>query len=132
MTLGTKFDWSLESAQKEVKMLNPEKIKEKIPHFAEHLNRLHQPLDWTQVMTKTADMMLNMAAGAKLSEPDFKRINQEVVIGIGSLDNMVTLEESQHAADLLPNAKLVELPDVPHPIEKVDVDVLVDYIIQNS
>ncbi|NRA47992.1 MAG: alpha/beta hydrolase, partial [Phaeodactylibacter sp.] len=30
-TLGTKFDWSLESAEKEIKMLNPEKVEEKVP-----------------------------------------------------------------------------------------------------
>ena len=120
-TLGTKFDWSMESAQKEVKMLNPEKIEEKVSHFANHLKQLHHPQDWRAIMTKTAEMMLSMAKGAKLFERDFKRIEQQVVIGIGSQDYMVTYEESEQVAAMLVNAKLVRLDGVPHPIEKVDV-----------
>ncbi len=130
-TLGTKFDWSMESAQKEVKMLNPEKIEEKVSHFANHLKQLHHPQDWRAIMTKTAEMMLSMAKGAKLFERDFKRIEQQVVIGIGSQDYMVTYEESEQVAAMLVNAKLVRLDGVPHPIEKVDVSVLVDYVLQN-
>ena len=36
ITLGTKFAWDKETAAKEVKMLNPEKIEEKIPAFAKN------------------------------------------------------------------------------------------------
>ena len=130
-TLGTKFNWNTESAQKEVKMLNPTLIEEKIPHFAKHLNRLHQPEDWKQVMTKTANMMVNMANGEKLNESDFIPIEQQVVIGIGSEDNMVTYEESEQVAARLLKAKVVTLEGVPHPIEKVEIGVLVDYVLQN-
>ena len=34
MTLGTKFDWTLEAAKKEIQLLNPTKIEEKVPAFA--------------------------------------------------------------------------------------------------
>ena len=50
VTLGTKFNWSVESAQQEVKMLNPAKIEEKVPAFAKRLHELHQPNDWKEVM----------------------------------------------------------------------------------
>nr|MCU0399335.1 alpha/beta hydrolase [Cyclobacteriaceae bacterium] len=40
-TLGTKFDWSPESAQKEVRKLDPIKIQEKIPAFARILEHRH-------------------------------------------------------------------------------------------
>jgi pimeloyl-ACP methyl ester carboxylesterase len=43
VTLGTKFDWSPESAEKEVKKLNPEKIQEKVPAFARILEHRHAP-----------------------------------------------------------------------------------------
>lgn len=71
ITLGTKFDWSLESAEKEVKMLNPTIIEEKIPQFAEKLKKEHQPQDWKLVMTKTAKMMLDMGNGLRIDEKDF-------------------------------------------------------------
>ena len=131
VTLGTKFQWDPESAQKEVRMLNPAKIEEKVPHFAKALEKIHAPGDWKEVMEKTAKMMIGMAEGAKLTDDDLKKIGHEAVIGIGSLDNMVTSAESEHAASLLPNAHLVKLEGVPHPIEKVDVEVLAAYIISN-
>ena len=118
-------------AQALVKMLNPQIIEEKVPHFAEKLRQEHHPQDWEEVMNKTANMMLNMAKGAKLTNDDFKKIHQPVVIGIGSLDTMVSYSESEHVSNLLPNSTLIQLEGVKHPIEKVDIDVLVDYIRAN-
>lgn len=131
ITLGTKFNWDIASAEREVKMLNPAKIEEKVPHFAEQLKQEHAPQDWKVVMKKTATMMLNMAKGAKLMDVDFKQIKQEVVIGIGSLDNMVSYEESEYVAGLLPHSKLVKLEGVKHPIGKIGVEDLVNYIKSN-
>ena len=131
VTLGTKFQWDPESAAKEVKMLNPSKIEEKVPKFAEKLSKDHHPLDWKEVMTKTADMMLAMSAGAKLTDEDLKKVAVPVVIGIGDLDKMVSYEESENAASLIPNASLVKLEGVEHPIEKVSTEVLADYISQH-
>ena len=82
-------------------------------------------------MEKTARMMINMAKGAKLNDTDFKKINHSVVIGIGSLDNMVSYEESKYVARLLSNSKLVKLEGVKHPIDKIEVEDLVNYISSN-
>lgn len=130
VTLGTKFNWSLESAHREVKMLNPNKIEEKVPRFAEYLKHLHIPLDWKLLMQKTADMMLSIANGKKLKDSDFIKINHEVVIGIGSLDNMVTLEESEHVTNLMTNSQLVKVEGVPHPIDKINTEQLILYITE--
>ncbi|WP_298513563.1 alpha/beta hydrolase [uncultured Kordia sp.] len=128
ITLGTKFNWSLESAQQEVKMLNPEKIEEKIPAFAKRLHELHQPNDWKEVMHKTAAMMLALANGKKLTNADLQQIPHKVLVGIGALDNMVTVAESENAATQLPNATLKVIDEVKHPIEKVDINVLTTVI----
>jgi pimeloyl-ACP methyl ester carboxylesterase len=128
-TLGTKFDWSLDAAEKEVRMLNPSKVEEKVPQFAEKLRQLHHPQDWKQVMTKTSDMMLNMAKGAKLFDTDFKKIIQPVVIGIGSLDNMVSYAESEYVNRLLPNSTLVQLEGVKHPLEQINTNVLAQFLM---
>ena len=131
LTLGTKFHWTLASAEEEVKRLDPVKIEEKVPRFAEKLQKEHHPQDWSVVMTKTANMMINMAKGAKLEETDLKKIQVPVVIGIGSLDAMVTYKESEHAATVVPNAILMPLEGVPHPIEKASVQTLSNYILSN-
>ena len=131
ITLGTKLKWDTESTEREIKMLNPIKIEEKVPHFAEKLKKEHHPQDWKQIMKKTAKMMVDMSKGAKLVDDDFKKISQYVVIGVGSLDNMVSLEESKHISTLITNSKLINLEKVQHPIDKIEVDVLVDYIRSN-
>ncbi|WP_353777490.1 alpha/beta fold hydrolase [Winogradskyella sp. 3972H.M.0a.05] len=131
ITLGTKFEWDLDSAEKETRMLNPLKIEEKVPHFAKMLEKEHYPLDWKIIMEKTAAMMLDMGKGAKLNDNDFGRINQNVVIGVGSLDTMVSYEESEIVSELLPNSKLITLEGVEHPINKIESQTIVDYIISN-
>lgn len=135
VTLGTKFNWTPEVAEQEIKMLNPEKIQEKVPSFAKALEATHAPNDWKIVMQKTAQMMSNLGNGKKLNEEDLKQINHSALIGIGRLDRMVSLEESEQAANSLPNATLRIMEDFKHPIEKVDVHQLAtmisDFILEN-
>ena len=40
-TLGTKLKWNDEEAEKEIKMLNPEKVELKVPAFAQQLAERH-------------------------------------------------------------------------------------------
>lgn len=128
VTLGTKFDWSPEAAEKEVKMLNPDVIEEKVPRFAENLKNLHLPADWKKVMSKTATLMKNMGNQPPLSKADFAKIATPVTIGIGEADKMVTQAESKLVADALPNSTYQILPNVIHPIDQVPVEILVEYL----
>lgn len=128
LTLGTKFDWTIEAATKEVKMLNPEKIEEKVPQFADKLKKEHPAHDWKEVVKKTAQMMMGLAEGEKLKEEEIKQIQHKAIIGIGELDKMVTYDESKKAANLLPNGKLVMLAEVKHPIDKVEPTQLISFI----
>ena len=130
MTLGTKFDWTPETSAKEVKMLNPEKIEEKVPKFAAMLQKRHHPLNWKEVLRKTAQMMLDLGNGKALQLFDFEEISHEVVVGIGSEDNMVTMEESREISEKLPNGKMEIFQKFPHPIEKVDFEKLSQKIIE--
>jgi pimeloyl-ACP methyl ester carboxylesterase len=45
-TLATKFLWTEEIAAKEIKMLQPDVISQKLPAFAKILEQRHQPQDW--------------------------------------------------------------------------------------
>jgi pimeloyl-ACP methyl ester carboxylesterase len=128
VTLGTKFDWTPRSAEKEGKMLNPEKIKQKIPHFAKILEATHSPNDWEEVMHKTAQMMLGLGNGNALNIDELAQIKTPTLIGIGNKDHMVGIEESESAANALANGRLKVLEDVQHPIEKVDAEVLLELI----
>ena len=128
VTLGTKFKWDKESAVKEAKMMNPEIIEKKIPHFAESLKKRHEPYDWKVIMSKTADLMLDMANGKALTNSDFGKIQNDVLILIGAEDKMVTREESEQTSKQLPNAKYIVLENTPHPIENVNLGLLANTI----
>lgn len=126
VTLGTKFGWTPEVAEKETAMLNPEKIEEKVPKFATALAALHAPLDWKEMMLKTAEMMRNLGTKPALSQEDFARIQIPVSLMMGSEDVMVTKEETQAVLAQLPNADFTVVEGWQHPIERVEAGQLAD------
>ena len=124
-TLGTKFEWSPETAARETGMLNPEKIEAKVPAFARSLEARHAPADWMQVLRRTADMMTDLGAGTgRLSPETLETVRCPVVVGLGEHDNMVSEAESRAAAEMLPAGSFDILADCKHPIEQVDVVLL--------
>lgn len=130
VTLGTKFNWTKEAAEKEIKMLNPTIIEQKIPHFAAQLQETHAPNDWKVVMQKTANMMLGIANHERLMTGDLKQINHRVLIGIGKKDRMVSIEESESSANALSNGTLKIIDGFYHPIERNSYDKLSEIIVE--
>ncbi|PQB05043.1 alpha/beta fold hydrolase [Aureitalea marina] len=128
VTYGTKFDWRPETAAKEVKMLDPDLIQAKVPHFAAHLDTVHQGTNWKDVLSKTAKMMLALGENPPLTPSTLSKIDQPVLIGIGSEDNMVSLGESENTAATLKNGELKVLDRYKHPIEKNDPAILTNMI----
>ena len=123
-TLATKFAWSPETAAKEVKMLQPDKVQEKVPAFAALLAKRHQPHEWQEVMHRTADMMQHLGSYPLLTEETLSRIPMPIRVSVGDRDNMVSLQETAWAYQHLPNASLQVFPDTHHPLEKVDLSQL--------
>jgi pimeloyl-ACP methyl ester carboxylesterase len=130
MTLATKFHWDPETASREIKMLNPEKIEEKLPAFAQVLEARHQSIGWKKVLAKTAEMMIAMENANPLQKTDFEKISNPVRISIGDRDQMVTLEETIHVFRQIQNASFQIFPETPHPIEKMDLNQLVTALCQ--
>lgn len=124
-TLGTKFHWSSEIAAKETKMMDPDKIEEKFPAFADTVSKRHAPSDWKTILNKTAEMMTALGNKNVLTLPDYESIEHHVQIGIGDKDTMVTLEETIDVYRKLKNANFIVLPNTYHPIEKVNVNQLI-------
>ena len=123
-TLGTKFRWSPEIAARETKMLDAEKIEQKVPHFARSLEERHTAISWKSNLHKTAEMMTSLGDSSPLGDAELSSITHRVRIGVGDRDTTVSVEESCEIFRLLPNAELEVLPGTPHPLEKVDVDRL--------
>jgi pimeloyl-ACP methyl ester carboxylesterase len=128
ITLATKFEWDEAIAAKEIKMLQPEVIEQKLPAFAKTLEERHAPTDWKEVLNKTKDMLLGLGKQNALTLADYATIQTPVQVLIGDRDKMVSLEETITVYKQLPNAQLGILPATPHPIEQVDAELLAFHI----
>lgn len=131
ITLGTKFDWTKESAEHEMKMLDPKKIEEKVPAFANKLASIHSNNNWKTVVTRTAKMMYGLGTGEKISKKELEEIKHEVLIGIGSKDRMVSIEESKESARILPNGRLEIIENFQHSIDKINEEELMSIIVDS-
>lgn len=123
-TLGTKFDWSEESAALETKKLNPDKIAEKVPAFGKVLEELHKPLDWKSVMLNTADLMRELGREPLLNQEALCYINTQSCIAVGEADDMVNRFHSEDVSKLLTNASFMIMKETPHMIERVNLTLL--------
>lgn len=128
-TLATKWDWNLESANRESKMLNPSIIKEKVPKYANSLVVLHGD-DWETLMQKTAVMMLTLGANPTLKNSDLTEVETPTLVAVGDKDIMVSIEETASVFRSLPNAQLLVLPNTSHLIDRINTALLA-YQIRN-
>lgn len=121
-TLGSKLDWSPESAAAEIRLLDPEKILAKVPSFAEVLRQRHAPADWAAVVRATAALMTAAGAVPPLAATDFAALQVPVQTLMG--DGDLTAERgdaSRVLAALLPQGRYAVLANTLHPIERVDI-----------
>lgn len=125
ITLATKFQWDKDIAAKEIKMLQPTIIEEKLPAFAKQLHDRHQPTSWKTILEQTAQMMIEMGNNNPLQAVDFTALTCKVLLMIGDRDKMVSLAETIDTYKLLPKAQLAVLPNTTHPIEQVDIQHIV-------
>lgn len=124
ITLGTKYEWSPEIAAKEVKMLRPEIIEEKIPAFAAALARRHGDANWKNLLHATADMLLQLGNHPLLNRAQLEKISSEVLLLIGDKDNMVSLKETTDTAQQLQKGSVEILSNTAHPVEQIDIKML--------
>lgn len=129
VTLGTKFDWTPATAEKEASRLDPAAIETKVPGFAAQLRERHGER-WARVVRVTATMMLGLGASPGLSDDDFRAIPHPALIAVGDRDSMVSIDETVRTARALPEAECLVLPGTPHPLEQVDTGLLAFHIRQ--
>jgi pimeloyl-ACP methyl ester carboxylesterase len=128
-TLGTKLDWSPESAAAETRLLDPDKMLAKVPAFVEVLRQRHAPADWAAVVRAVAGLMTAAGAAPPLAAADFAALPVPVQVLMG--DGDLTPERgdaSRLLAAQLPQGRYAVLANTPHPIERVDTADLANRI----
>ena len=128
VTLATKFYWDETVAAKEIKMLNAETIQQKVPAFAKQLQERHFPNDWKEVLNRTKGLLLSLGQHNSLQLPDYSGIQTSCLLLLGDKDKMITREETEEVHARLSHAQFEILPDTPHPLEQVDVELLASVV----
>ncbi len=123
MTLATKWLWTEEIADKEKTLCSKEFLLEKAPAFYAALEKKHKQTD--TLLTRTAALIEQLGTAAR---PDLSGLMMKAKIMRGTLDKLVSEEESLALTALLPNASFESLPEVKHPLEAMPVDSLVEKI----
>lgn len=128
VTLATKFHWDEQVAAKEIKMLDANTIREKVPAFAAQLEQRHQPNDWTVLLERTKELMTGLGKQNALAIDEYASITTPALLLLGDRDKMVSLEETVAVYKKLPDAQLGVLPGTPHALEQVNVEMLCQFI----
>lgn len=123
-TLGTKLDWSPESAAAETRFLDPGKLLAKVPAFAETLRQRHAPADWAAVLRATAALMTAAGANPPLSPGALAALSMPVQLLVGDADHTAGSPAGRVLAASLPRARFELLPDTGHSLERVDLSLL--------
>lgn len=123
-TLATKFAWDAPTAAKEIRLLDPNIIQTKVPHFARTLEERHAPQDWKEVLHATTQLMQNLGESPELTDDDLAAIRHPVLLIVGDRDTMVSIEETLYVYRKLSSAQLTVLPNTGHPIEQLDLQRL--------
>ena len=124
MTLNVKFNWDPITTAKETGLLDPDKMFEKVPAFANNLMVLHGSNIWKNLLKSTSDMMKKLSETIVMSEEELKGIHHQVLLGIGDRDKTSSVIETLGVFKKLQNAQLWVLPATAHPYEQIDLQLL--------
>lgn len=131
VTLGTMLAWTPEVAEAGARRLDPEGMRAKVPAFADALAARHaESGGWELTLTRTAALLRALGSAPLLTTTSVAQVAAPVRLLVGSRDDSVTLEESQRFAEAMPRGEAVLLDGVPHPIEKVPLDLLLAQLTQ--
>lgn len=130
ITLATKFIWSPDIAANEIKLLDPETIKQKLPLFVAQLEQRHGKGNWVQLLQNTQQFLIGLGNNNLLDKDNLSLIQTRCLLMTGDRDKMVGINETKEIYACLSNGSLAVLPSTPHPIEKCNVNLLAFMIHQ--
>jgi pimeloyl-ACP methyl ester carboxylesterase len=121
VTIATKFDWNPESAKREAGYLQPKIMVDKVPVFVEQLRQRHG-IHWKDVVSKTAEMMVQLGDTPLLTEENIHRIKNKIKFCVGDKDKMVSIAETQAMFKNSINTNFSVMPNTGHLPETMNVE----------
>jgi pimeloyl-ACP methyl ester carboxylesterase len=121
---SVKLKWDIESATKELEFLNPDKMMDKVPAFANNLMMIHGINVWKNLLKNTSNMMMDLAKGKLLTDEDFLKIKCPILFAIGDRDKTASLNDTLTIYSKVNNSQLLVMPNSPHEFNQLDINVL--------
>lgn len=128
VTLGTKYLWTEEGLQRELRNLDPVKIAVKVPAFAKALAEAHGEDRWPDVVRAIAKSMAELARKPLLTPEVCARITCPVLLCVGEDDTTAIPQDTISFAQRLTRSVVQVLPGTKHPFDTVDLQLLLPHL----
>ncbi len=115
---GTKFYWSEAAVTQMRAQLDPDRMAEKVPVYADQLAQEHGAGRWRMLVRQAGDLVGLMGASG-LTESQVRYVACPALVSVGDRDELVSLPEAFRLSQVLPEAGLLVLPGVRHPFASV-------------
>jgi len=128
ITLATKYEWNKSIALNETAQL---KLLYDLPAEHPYLQQLilmHGINNYTNCITLTSKLMHELGDLQPLNASTFLLLKNKVLLLVGALDKMVSMEETNHVYQQLKDAKFIIMDQTKHPFDKVDLKQLSNLI----
>ncbi|WP_375434026.1 alpha/beta fold hydrolase [uncultured Hymenobacter sp.] len=127
-TLGTKLDWSPATAAVETRFLDLDTLRAKVPQYVTQLEQQHAPTPLPDLLAATAAMMRRLGKAPLLTPGILATLDVPVQVMVGELDKTAGVDASRYFTDHMTHATFEILMNTPHPLERVNPDLLVKRI----
>lgn len=124
---ATKIDWSSQTVHSFVRSLSPE-VAMLLPSFKAGLERRFGPRA-EAVLRETGELIKRLGERDKLSDETLAKIHLPVDMVVGEKDRMVSWEETERCAGLLPQGTAHRLTDSRHEMEHTDLQALAQLLM---
>lgn len=115
---AAKFYWTEETAEQMRQQLDPDKMAQKVPVYADQLVQAHGGRQWRDLVRQAADLVSWLVVNG-LREKMLANIQTPILVSVGDRDELIPLNEAYRLSRALPNGSLLTLPGVRHPFQTI-------------
>lgn len=126
---ATKFYWTEQGAAEMKRQLNPERIAERAPSYAERLSAGHGAIRWRPLVRQAADLVVYVSLNP-LGEAAASRAQAPVLVSVGDHDEIVPVQEAFRLSRAFESGSLLVLPNTQHAFRSLNPALLLPVMEQ--
>ncbi|MDX1613907.1 MAG: alpha/beta hydrolase [Candidatus Promineifilaceae bacterium] len=115
---ATKVYWNTQAATALQQQLDPERIEDQAPAYAQRLAIAHGAARWRGLVRQAADLVAYLV-DHNLTDNEIAQVQVPVLVSVGDTDELVSTAEAIRLSRLLPQGQLLVLPRARHPLQTI-------------